>query len=70
MMGLSNFRLMLLAHMELVAGSDGFQEEEYVLQDGAWLIDVMRLARLRMDELDQARPAIKPGRLAPNPEWL
>ena len=48
----------------------GFYEEEYVLQDGAWLIDVMRLARLRMDELDQARPAIKPGRLAPNPEWL
>lgn len=48
----------------------GFYEEEYVLREGVWLIDVMRLARLRMDDLDPARPPIKPGRLAPNPDWM
>lgn len=48
----------------------GFYEEDYVRHDGVWLIDAMRLARIRMDQLDSDRPAINPGRLPPSPNWL
>ena len=48
----------------------GFYEEEYQREDGAWRISFMRLARQRMDDFDPEHPALKSGRIPPDPGWL
>lgn len=48
----------------------GSYEEEYRRVNGQWRITFMRLTRQRMDELTADHPALKLGRIAPNPGWL
>lgn len=48
----------------------GYYEEAYVRAGGAWRISFMRLARLRMDALTPEHPALRRGRLAPDPDWI
>jgi hypothetical protein len=48
----------------------GIYEEEYRCEAGEWRISFMRLARQRMDDFEPDHPALKPGRIAPDPGWL
>ncbi len=48
----------------------GFYEEEYRRVGDEWRISFMRLARQRMDDFEPDHPALKPGRIAPDPGWL
>lgn len=48
----------------------GFYEEEYRREAGQWRIAFMRLARQRMDDIGPDHPALKAGRIAPDPGWL
>ena len=48
----------------------GYYEEEYRREGGDWKFSFLRLVRLRIDPLAKDHPAVRPGLLAPSPDWL
>lgn len=48
----------------------GYYEEEYARSGDDWKFSFLRLTRLRVDPLPKDAAAVRPGFMAPTPDWL